>query len=103
MQHLSIQDQIFFFFFFFTCTVFQKRHEHIDQLYKEGRSQRLKRAETRERNHDKKAIAAESLYLLQSFAEQYGTPTLSNTSATLAVEQEAAKARNDRTYITQQM
>lgn len=58
----------------------------------------MKREEIRERNHDKNAIAAESRYLLQSFAEQYDTPALSKISATLAVEQAAPKERNDRTY-----
>lgn len=58
----------------------------------------MKRDETRERNHDKNAIAAESLYLLHSFVEQYDTPASSKMSATLAVEQAAPKERNDRTY-----
>lgn len=57
----------------------------------------MKRAEANDRNHDKKAIAAESWYLLHIFAGQYEVPTSRRRSVTLAVELAAANDRNDRT------
>lgn len=39
-------------------------------VYKEGRSQKLNKEDARERNQDKKAIAADNWYLLHNFAGQ---------------------------------
>lgn len=67
--------------------------------YTDGSSQRLKRDEDNDRNHDKKAIAADSWYLVHSFAVQ-NPPEASRRLVTLAVEQDAANDRNDSTYTT---
>lgn len=65
--------------------------------YTEGRSHRLKREEDKDRNHDKKAIAAESWYLVHNFPMQKPSEA-SKRLLTLAVEQDAASDRNERTY-----
>lgn len=67
--------------------------------YTEGRSQRLKREEDNDRNHDKKAIAADSWYLVHNFLPQNSSEARRRL-VTLAVEQDAASDRNDRTYET---
>lgn len=64
--------------------------------YTEGRSHRLKREEDKDRNHDKKAIAAESWYLVHNFPMQKPSEA-SKRLLTLAVEQDAASDRNERT------
>lgn len=65
--------------------------------HKEGSSQRLKRKEATDKNHDKKAIIADMRYLLQIFGGQYDPSALSRRSTTLAVEQAVAKVRTDKT------
>lgn len=69
-------------------------------FYKEGRSQRLQREEAKERHHDKKAMAAESWYLMHNFPAQRFTfewPDVIKISVTLAAEHAAASDRNERT------
>lgn len=65
--------------------------------YTDGSSQRLKREEDNDRNHDKKAMAADSWYLVHSFEVQNPSDA-SRRLVTLAVEQDAANDRNDSTY-----
>lgn len=64
----------------------------------EGNSQRLNREDAIDRNHDKKAMIADILYLLQSFGGQKDPWVLRRRSTTLAVEQAAASVRVDNTY-----
>lgn len=57
----------------------------------------MKREEDNDRNHDKKAIAADSWYLVHNFPMQNPSEA-SKRLLTLAVEQDAASDRNERTY-----
>lgn len=69
-------------------------HIPID-FYTEGRSQRLKREEDSDRNHDKKAIAADSWNLVHSFRTQNPSEARRRL-LTLADEHDAASDRKDR-------
>lgn len=62
-----------------------------------GSNQRLKRDEAKERDHERKAIVADSWYLLHTFEGQYGAFALIKRSATLAVEHAPASVRIDKT------
>lgn len=59
----------------------------------------MKSEEDKDRNHDKKAIAADSWYLVHNFTPQ-NPPEASSRLVTLAVEQDAANDRNESTYET---
>lgn len=73
-------------------------NQNPNKNHKEGSNQRLKRAEAKDRNHDKIAMAADIWYLLQSFVGQFDPLVLSRRSTTLAVEEAAASVRMDNTY-----
>jgi hypothetical protein len=72
--------------------------QNPNKNHKEGSNQRLNRAEAKDRNHDKIAMAADTRYLLQSFGGQFDPLELSIRSTTLAVEEAAARVRMDNTY-----
>lgn len=57
----------------------------------------MKSEEDKDKNHDKKAIAADSWYLVHNFALQNPSEA-SRRLVTLAVEQDAASDRNVSTY-----
>lgn len=97
-HHRTKLDFGYHFFFFFLINIYpfiSINGNNQPEIYKEGRSQRLKRDEANERNQEKKAIAADNWYLLHGFAAQ--PSAASRTVVTLAVEDAAASRRYDKT------
>lgn len=93
----SIQNFLFWTWeIWFLFDIYRWLKPGIFTGYREGRSQRLKREEAKDRNQDKKVIAAESWYLLHILERQKFVELIS-TSVTLAVEHAAASDRNEST------